>query len=234
MSTKRCYFVAVSATTDDYLKRMYAIVETSGQPVVSLGRIAERMAVTRGTVTSMMKTLSSSGYVDYVPRAGASLTPDGRSVALSVIRRHRLLELFLVQVVGLDWSEVHAEAELLEHAVSDRLLNRIDRLLGFPNTDPHGDPIPTPEGDVRSVAGRRLSELDALESGSIVRIGNETPAFLEYLSSHDLVPGVTIQVLARDEAAETVTVAVYEQHVTLGLSAAAHIEIASGHSGSSA
>src|SRR6476620_7329433 len=108
-----------------------------------MGRLAAAMGVVPGTATTMVKTLADSGLVTYEPRSGTRLTAGGEKLALHVLRRHRLVEPFLVKTLGLDWSEVHEEAEELEHAISDKVLHRIDQLLGHPTTDPHGDPIPT-------------------------------------------------------------------------------------------
>src|SRR5690606_19599573 len=116
--------------------------------LVSMGRLASAMNVVPGTATSMIKALADSGLVEYEPRLGARLTRGGEQLALHVLRRHRLVELFLVQVLGLDWSQAHGRAEELQHAISDKVLGRIDALLGHPITDPHGDPIPTAEGIV--------------------------------------------------------------------------------------
>src|SRR4051812_8586502 len=143
-----------SRTIENYLKQLY--LEEQHAPAadgtIAMGRLATLMNVVPGTATTMVKALADSGLVRYSPRTGVKLTPAGMQLALHVLRRHRLVELFLVQVVGLDWSEVHAEAEELEHVISDKLLDRIDKLLGYPTADPHGDPIPTSSGHVpRSV-----------------------------------------------------------------------------------
>src|SRR5438067_4637292 len=116
------------------------------------------MGVVPGTVTTMVKALSDSGLVDYEPRAGLRLTRGGEQLALHVLRRHRLVELFLVKILGLDWSEVHEEAEELEHAISDKVLERIDALLGHPRVDPHGDPIPSAKGQVADAPLTSLAE----------------------------------------------------------------------------
>src|ERR1051325_3783314 len=135
-----------TSTVEDYLKHiLLAEQETPGERV-GTGQIAARLALSPGTVTSMLKTLADSGLLDYEPYGGVRLTKAGRQLAAHVLRRHRLLELYLVEVLHFDWSEVHAEAEQLEHAVSDRLIARMDEVLGFPTVDPHGDPIPSSTG----------------------------------------------------------------------------------------
>ena len=138
-----------SSTVEDYLKQIYLMQPTpSPAELVSMGKLATAMGVVPGTATSMIKALADSGLVQYEPRGGVRLTHGGEQLALHVLRRHRLVELFLVKVLGLDWSEVHAEAEELEHAVSDKVLNKIDAYLGHPSVDPHGDPIPSAKGKV--------------------------------------------------------------------------------------
>src|SRR5579863_9086591 len=135
-----------SSTVEDYVKRLYMEQQRSADRLVPLGRLAAVMGVVPGTVTTMVKALDEARLVHYEPRTGVRLTRSGEKLALHVLRRHRLVELFLVKVLGLDWSEVHAEAEDLEHAVSDKVLERIDALLDHPDVDPHGDPIPPARG----------------------------------------------------------------------------------------
>src|ERR1044071_3228984 len=125
-----------TSTVEDYLKCIL-LEQRDPESLVSMGQISAALKVAPGTVTAMVKTLADSGLVTYEPYSGVRLTPAGRTLAVHVLRRHRLLELFLVQIVGLDWSEVHPEAEQLEHAVSERVIDRIDELLGHPAVDPH-------------------------------------------------------------------------------------------------
>jgi DtxR family Mn-dependent transcriptional regulator len=132
-----------TSTVEDYLKCIYVEARNKPGELVSTGRIASAMKVAPGTVTAMMKTLMESGLIRYEPYAGVMLTDAGRKLATHVLRRHRLVELFLVEIMNMDWSEVHEEAEVLEHAVSESLIERIDEMLGHPTADPHGDPIPT-------------------------------------------------------------------------------------------
>jgi DtxR family Mn-dependent transcriptional regulator len=216
----------MSTATEDYLKRIYAITESSDTPLAPLGEIAHRMGVTGGTVTSMMKSLAEAGLVDYLPRTGATLTESGLALAISVIRKHRLVELFLVNVLGLDWTEVHAEAELLEHAISNRVLERMDVLLNRPVTDPHGDPIPTASGTVARVSGARLDTISGPAQCTVVRIVDDSPAFLGFVRKRGLEPGLEVRVVGLDTAADTITVETAAGRVTLGLSAAANVEVA--------
>src|SRR5437762_1692744 len=139
-----------SSTVEDYLKQIYLEQQPLKEALVPMGRLAAAMAVTPGTATTMIKALAEANLVSYEPRSGVRLTRAGEQLALHVLRRHRLVELFLVKVLGLDWSEVHEEAEHLEHAISDKVLGKIDAFLGYPSADPHGDPIPTSKGKVSS------------------------------------------------------------------------------------
>src|SRR5688500_13265270 len=139
-----------SHTVDNYLKAIYQAQTALLRPdaLVPMGQLASALGVVPGTATTMVKALAESGLVHYEPYSGVRLSQAGEKLAALVLRRHRLVELFLVKVMGMSWTEVHDEAELLEHAVSDRLIERIDAMLGHPATDPHGDPIPGPEGTV--------------------------------------------------------------------------------------
>src|SRR5712691_25484 len=139
-----------SSTVENYLKAIYqgqsALV--GHERLVPMGQVASALGVTPGTATTMVKALAESGLAEYEPYSGVRLTAAGEKLAALVLRRHRLVESFLVQVMGMSWAEVHEEAEQLEHVVSDRLIERIDEMLGRPTHDPHGDPIPTPEGAI--------------------------------------------------------------------------------------
>src|SRR6185436_274808 len=137
-----------SSTVENYLKAIYQGQSSLArdQRLVPMGHVAAALGVTPGTATTMVKALAESGLVEYEPYGGVRLSAAGEKLATLVLRRHRLIELFLVQVMGMSWADVHDEAENLEHAVSDRLIDRIDEMLGHPSVDPHGDPIPGPEG----------------------------------------------------------------------------------------
>src|SRR5919106_389252 len=139
-----------SSTVENYLKAIYlGQTAISRDSLVPMGQLAAALGVVPGTATTMVKTLADSGLVRYEPYAGVRLTPAGERLAALVLRRHRLVELFLVRVMGYSWDEVHDEAEQLEHVVSDRLIDRMDEMLGRPEADPHGDPIPNPEGVIK-------------------------------------------------------------------------------------
>src|ERR671915_1265121 len=149
-----------SITVENYVKQLYLEQQNTPHELVSMGALAAAMGVVPGTVTTMVKALADSGLVTYEPREGVRLTGGGEQLALHVLRRHRLVELFLVKVLGLDWSEVHEEAEHLEHAISDKVLERIDKFLGHPSVDPHGDPIPTSKGKLATPKLESLAECE--------------------------------------------------------------------------
>jgi DtxR family transcriptional regulator, Mn-dependent transcriptional regulator len=217
----------VSSTTEDYLKRILAESQRTGEQVVSLGRLASLAEVTPGTVTSMMKRLETAGLVEYLPRQGVRLTGHGKQDANRMLRRHRLIELFLVETLGLDWADVHSEAEVLEHAVSDRVLDRIDVMLGHPTADPHGDPIPSINGTVAAAQNTRLPDAASGGSYRISRITHDEPTFLDYLKRTGLMPGQVVKLNGRDEQAMTVEVSVGGHTLTMSLEAADRILVES-------
>lgn len=218
-----------TSTVEDYLKAILLEEERGpGQPVAT-GRLATLLAVTPGTVTSMLKTLADSGLVSYEPYAGVQLTAAGRQLGLHVLRRHRLVELFLVQVVGLDWSEVHDEAEHLEHAVSERLIERMDEMLDRPAFDPHGDPIPTAALKVQTLDYSTLADVDDDAIGvrlRVARIADQSPEFLRLIEKVGLRPGRKVRLAARDLAADTLEIELDRgRRASLGLRAAAKIYV---------
>jgi DtxR family transcriptional regulator, Mn-dependent transcriptional regulator len=187
------------------------------------------MAVTPGTATTMIKALAEANLVDYEPRSGVRLTKAGEQLALHVLRRHRLVELFLVKVLGLDWSEVHDEAEHLEHAISDKVLERMDALLDHPSVDPHGDPIPTSKGKLASPRLTSLADCEPGQTVRIARITDQEPAFLQFLHKTGLVPGTTLTVDARDAHADNVRLKLANKPpLSLGTTAAAKILVEPG------
>jgi DtxR family Mn-dependent transcriptional regulator len=202
-----------SLTIENYVKAIYQI--SAGGGAASTGKLAEALGVSPGTVTSMLKTLGESGLAEYVPYEGARLTEAGRMLALRVLRRHRLIELFLVRTLDLAWDEVHAEAENMEHAVSDLLIDRIDAYLGYPATDPHGDPIPTADGTVAGTSGRRLSQVAVGQPFRVVRVLEQTPEFLRYLTETGLTLDARGNVAANRSESGTITVEIGGQATTL-------------------
>jgi DtxR family Mn-dependent transcriptional regulator len=213
-----------TSTVEDYLKHILLEQERRADARVPTGQIAAALAVTPGTVTTMLKALAESGLVDYEAYGGAVLTPAGRQLALHVLRRHRLIELFLVRVLGLDWSEVHDEAERLEHAVSERVVERIDELLGRPEVDPHGDPIPTAAGEVGATHRATLGGAAAGARLRVSRIADQDAGFLRLVERLGLRPGVRIRVTVRDETADALELDLGRgRRAALGLRAAEKI-----------
>ena len=193
-----------TSTVEDYLKCILLEEQATPSGLVSMGQIASRLAVAPGTVTAMVKTLSESGLLAYEPYSGVRLTDDGRRLALHVLRRHRLVELFLVQIMGMDWSEVHSEAERLEHAVSDRLIQRIDEMLGHPVVDPHGDPIPDARGRLAEPPLASLLQCRVEQPVRVARVSDQSSDFLQLVDREGLKPGSELRVVSRSEAADTV------------------------------
>ncbi|MBL4699971.1 MAG: metal-dependent transcriptional regulator [Phycisphaeraceae bacterium] len=213
-----------TSTVENYLKTIYMQQQRAGGKNVAMGKLAKAMDVVPGTATAMIKTLADSGLVDYKPRGGVSLSDKGETLALHILRRHRLLELFLVEVLGLDWTEVHDEAEELEHATSDKVLARIDDYLGHPDTDPHGDPIPPAKGAHAPVQLKSLADSATQKKLVIARVVDQGCEFLQFLNQHGLRPGTRINILSYDRVVDAITVKPYKHEpVTLGMAAAGKI-----------
>ncbi len=208
-----------SLTVENYIKGIFQICQASGGQAAT-GQLATALGVSPGTVTSMLKTLSESKLVTYTPYEGVRLTNAGSALALRVVRRHRLIELFLVKTLDLSWDEVHEEAEHMEHAVSDRLIDRIDAFLGHPDSDPHGDPIPRSDGTLNELESRSLAECEVGDKFQLARVIDQSPEFLRFLSGSGLPLGIAGQVVANTPAAGIVTVRVNGQETTLGQAAA--------------
>lgn len=191
-------------TVENYLKHVLLLSE-GGDDLVSMGAIAGALDVVPGTVTTMVKALADEGLLEHQPRHGVRLTSEGRRVALSVLRKHRLVETFLVNVLKMDWSEVHEEAEQLEHAISDAVLDRLDALLGHPTSDPHGDPIPSRGGKIDTQVYATLATCVTDRPLRIVRITEQSPEFLHFAEQNGLLPGATVRVTDRNLAGGLVT-----------------------------
>jgi len=209
-----------SLTVENYVKTIFQICASAGGQPAATGQLAVALGVSPGSVTSMLKTLSESNLATYMPYEGVQLTAAGNALALRVVRRHRLIELFLVRTLDLTWDEVHEEAEHMEHAVSDRLVDRIDAYLGYPEEDPHGDPIPKSDGSLDQDRGVALSQCDTGQQFRLARVIDQSPEFLRYLSSVGLPLGATGNVIVNQPEAGIVTVAVDELQTTLGRAAA--------------
>lgn len=218
-----------SQTVENYLKSIYlAEAALSGdRALVPMGQLASALGVTPGTATTMVKALAESGLAHYEPYAGVRLTPAGEKLASMVLRRHRLIELFLVKVLGMSWTEVHDEAEHLEHAVSERLIDRIDEMLGRPTVDPHGDPIPTAEGHVEMSDAIDLLSCPMGVTMRVTRVIDQDPQFLHFVEASSLKPGEEVTVDARDGVADRVSLRYADGRVTtVGTRAAAKILVA--------
>ena len=182
----------LSAVMQDYLKQICAAGEWDDVPMTT-SRLAGLVGVSASTTSEMIRKLATHGLVTHQPYGTVELTEAGRVAALRMMRRHRLIETYLVAELGYGWDEVHDEAEILEHAISDLMLDRIDMKLGHPTRDPHGDPIPGPGGEVNQPDARRLSLLEPGESGVIARISDDDPELLRYFESLSI--GLDQQVL---------------------------------------
>jgi DtxR family Mn-dependent transcriptional regulator len=180
----------LSASVEDYAKAIYALEARYG--VASTNALAERLGVSAPAVSAMVKKLDGLGYVSHVRYRGVRLTAAGRRVALEVLRHHRLLETFLVEELGLPWDRVHAEAEVLEHVLSEGLEARIAAKLGEPTHDPHGDPIPSRGGSLREAETVRLDSLAAGERARFVRVSDSDPALLRELARLGIAPGAEV------------------------------------------
>jgi DtxR family Mn-dependent transcriptional regulator len=185
------------SAAEDYLKTIYQHTEWQTEPVTP-SQLASTMGVAPSSVTEMAKKLSTAGLVNYEPYKPLTLTVEGIARARGVIRRHRLIETWLVDEMGYDWHEVHNEAEVLEHSISERLLDAIDSRLGHPSRDPHGDPIPSGDGNVDSTPGLLLSYAAVGTSGTVVRISDRDPALLETLAASGIRPTTVLSVVSRD------------------------------------
>ena len=218
---------AHSSTVENYIKQIYLEAQKDSCEQVPMKRLAEGVGVSPGTATSMVKSLARSGLIDYEPRGGSRLTAEGEQLALNVLRRHRLVEAFLVEVLKLDWSEVHGEAEMLEHAISDKVLEKIDELIGRPRFDPHGDPIPTNRGEIDDTRFEPLTQRATGDRLRIVRVIDQDARFLQFAERAGLIPGAVLVVERRDPQADAVAIAVAgRDSITLGASAAAKILVA--------
>ena len=199
-------------TVENYLKAIDALERerapsgkrTPRDGKVSLGAVAAAVGVTPGTATTMVKGLAQKGLARYERYAGVRLTPKGQRMALAVLRRHRLIETFLVRTLGMDWGDVHEEAERLEHGLSDRLIDRLDQFLGRPAVDPHGDPIPDADGKMREPSVVSAAACADRTRGRVARVLDQRPEFLHFLSRHGLTPGASVVVEETDEATGTV------------------------------
>lgn len=185
----------VSEVSQDYLKAIWSAREWGGDPMTAT-ELAHRFGTTKANVTEVLKRLDELGLINRVPYRPPELTPAGETIALSMVRRHRLIETFLVESLGYSWDEVHDEAESLEHAASDLLIDRIDAFLGHPGADPHGDPIPGPDGDVESHDSSLLLAEAGRGTHTVLRVSDADPEVLAVLAEVGLRPGATVEVVS--------------------------------------
>jgi DtxR family Mn-dependent transcriptional regulator len=182
-----------SRTIEDYLKAIYML--RKHQERVTTSAIAQRLGITGPTVTAMLKKLDKEKYLKHISYQGVVLTDKGEKLAIGVIRKHRLVELFLNEVLGLDWDKVHVEAEKLEHVISDEVLARMDHILGYPKIDPHGDPIPTREGRIENAdIDRSLADTEVGEPVAINRVSDDDPDKLRFMAKLGLFPNVKLRI----------------------------------------
>jgi DtxR family transcriptional regulator, Mn-dependent transcriptional regulator len=206
---------------EDYLKAIYQL-SAGGEPV-GTSAIAERLGIAPGSVTGMLKRLGQQGLIDHARYQGATLTEKGRHEAIRTIRRHRVLELFLVEVLGYTWDQVHEEAERLEHAASDDLVDRMASVLGDPEADPHGHPIPAAVGSFRPADLPTLADLEAGERAILRRVSDEDPEALRYLARLNLIPGVRLELLERTPVRGPLRIRVGAEEEVIGLELAARL-----------
>jgi len=208
---------------EDYIKAIYQVSSAADTGTATTGEVAEKLSVTPGSVTTMLQRLAESGLVNYQSHRGTSLSPSGEKLALNVLRRHRLVELFLVKTLGLSWDEIHVEAENIEHAVSDNLIARIDAYLGYPSRDPHGDPIPNEDGSFRSKSGDPLSDAPAGFNFTIERVLDQSPDFLRYLTEGGVLIGTTAVVVDNHRSAGVITVRIGDRNLSMSREVARNI-----------
>ena len=187
----------LSEAIENYAKSIYALARR-GDGTVTTNALAERVGVSAGSVSSMVKKLAERGLVEHEPYRAVQLTAEGRRVALSVLRHHRLLELYLAEHLGVPWDRVHEEAEALEHVISEDLAARIAAKLGHPTHDPHGDPIPDAALVIDEGHTRSLAEMDIGERGRFVRVSDTNPEMLRYLDGRGIALGDELEVVARE------------------------------------
>lgn len=209
-----------SLTVENYVKTIFKICQENGSRLATTGRLATALGVSPGTVTSMLKSLSDSGLASYTPYEGAQLTESGNDLARGILRRHRLIESFLAKVLEMGWEEVHEDAEQLEHAVSDRLIDRIDAFLGYPEFDPHGDPIPRPGGRIPQRDVHPLVDCPTGSCFELAQVIDQSADFLRFLQSVGFSLGCRGQVVANNPEAGIVTVQLNDDEIPLSIEAA--------------
>jgi DtxR family transcriptional regulator, Mn-dependent transcriptional regulator len=213
-----------STSIEDYIKTIYRLEADDERATTQ--RIAQQLGVRMASVTGMIKHLAAEGYLRHKPYYGVKLTEKGRRIALTMIRRHRLIELFLHETLGLDWDEVHDDAEVLEHAMSDQLIERIHTFLGQPEFDPHGAPIPRVDGTYEPLRGLALSDCEAGERGRVMHVSDSDPEFLRYLSRIGLKINSTFRIMEKAPFDGPITLSAGPRKVIIGTEAGRRILVA--------
>jgi DtxR family Mn-dependent transcriptional regulator len=211
----------LTAPVEDYLKAIYTIGRGTG--AAATNEIAQRLALAPASVSGMVRRLADQGLLTYERYHGVKLTESGRRAALRTLRRHRVIEAYLVHALGYSWDRVHAEAERLEHAASDQLVDKMAATIGEPDVDPHGAPIPTRDGAVDEAEYTSLADLAIGVPGIVVRVADEDPAMLRYLGELSVVPGKRVTVKARAPYGGPITLTVGRQELSIGPALAAHV-----------
>ncbi|EWT04864.1 transcriptional regulator [Intrasporangium chromatireducens Q5-1] len=215
---------ALTRMVEDYLTLIWKAHEwPGGEP--STTDLAAQLGVTASTVSANLKKLARDGHIDYEPYGPISLTDAGRAIAVEIVRRHRIIETYLVEALGLGWDQVHDEADRLEHAISDLVLDRMDTVLGHPTTDPHGDPIPAADGTVPADDSRPLTEITAGTKADIARVSDRSPDVLRYLQDHGITVGTRVRVNDFNPQASMIEMTVGHKRVVLSLPAAAAVRV---------
>jgi len=208
----------MSITTENYLKAICQLTERHPEnPLVRLGELATELSVTPGTITTMIRGLDEKGLVTYKARSGVKLTVKGRTQALYILRRHRIIESFLVEIMKMDWAEVHEDAEAMEHVISDRFLDRMDEMLGYPSRDPHGDPIPASGADLPTTKSVPLNTVAPGEY-EVCRVDDQESRFLDWIAENRLRPGQPVSVLHIDQMSGVVHLKIPERESQLPVS----------------
>ncbi|MCU4297235.1 metal-dependent transcriptional regulator [Brevibacterium permense] len=218
---------AVTRMVEDYVTLIWKAYEwPGGRPATT--EMAEQLGVTASTVSANLKKLARDGYIDYEPYGQIVLTDVGRQIAVEIVRRHRIVESYLVEALGLTWDQVHDEADRLEHAVSDLVLERMNAAVGSPQRDPHGDPIPDADGHTADFPSRRLQETTPGVEVEVVRVSDRSPELLRYLTDRGIVIGTKLQVRSISSAASAIAVRVGDESIELALDAADAIRVGPG------
>lgn len=221
--------MVLSQAVEDYIKCIYSLESDFGEGV-STTNIAESLGVSSASVTNMIKRLAKMGLVKYESYYGTTLTESGRKIALEIIRHHRLLELYLKEIMGYSWDEVHDEAENLEHHISERFEDKIAELLNNPTHDPHGDPIPSKDGVMPEIANSPLADMPEGKRWMIGRVVDQNPELLRYLEKIGLIPGVEVEVAEKAPLKGPITIKIEGREQVIGYDVAVNVYVMNAES----